>query len=111
MRVPYTAKCIGGGQEARIVQIDFSAAFDRVNHLGILYWLCSVGIGGSILSILTQFISNRSQHVMVDGCRSKLVNVVSGVPQGSDMGPLLFLLYNSELFSILEYKLIGYTPL
>ena len=71
------------GQEARIVQIDFSAAFDRVNHLGILYKLCSVGIGGSILSILTQFLSNRSQQVMVDGCLSKLVNVVSGVPQGS----------------------------
>ena len=45
---------------------------------------------------------------MVDGCRSKLVNVVSGVPQGSDLGPLLYLLYTSELFSILENKLIGY---
>ena len=56
------------GQEARSVQIDFSAAFDRVNHLGILYKLCSVGIGGSVLSILTQFLSNRSQQVMVDGC-------------------------------------------
>ena len=41
------------GQEARIVQIDFSAAFDRVNRLAILYKLCSVGIGGSVLSILT----------------------------------------------------------
>ena len=45
---------------------------------------------------------------MVDGCRSKLVNVVSGVPQGSVLDPLLFLLYTSELFSILENKLIGY---
>ena len=77
------------GHEARIVQIDFSAAFDIVNHLGILYKLCSVGIRGSVLSILTQFLSNRSQQVMVDGCRSKLVNVVSGVPQGSVLGPLL----------------------
>ena len=83
------------GEEARVVQIDFSAAFDRVNHMGILYKLCSVGIGGSVLSILTQFLSNRSQQVMVDSCRSKLVNVVSGVPQGSVLGPLLFLLYTS----------------
>ena len=45
---------------------------------------------------------------MVDGCRSKLVNVVSGVPQGSILGPLLFLLYTSEIFSVLENKLIGY---
>ena len=53
------------------MQIDFSAAFERFNHLGILYKLCSVGIGGSVLPILTQFLSNRSQHVMVDGCWSK----------------------------------------
>ena len=49
------------------LQIDFSAAFDRVNYQGILNRLCSVGIGGSVLSILTQFLPNRSQHVMVDG--------------------------------------------
>ena len=44
----------------------------------------------------------------MDGCRSKLVNVVSGVLQGNVLGPLLFLLYTSELFSILENKLTGY---
>ena len=86
------------GQEARIVQIDFSAAFDRVNPHGILYRLLSVGIGGYVLSTLTPFLSNRSQHVMVDGCRSKLVDVVSGVPQGSVFGPLLVLLHTSDLF-------------
>ena len=96
------------GQEARIVRIDFRSAFDRVNHQEILCKLCSVGIGGSVLSILTQFLSDRSQHVMVDGCRNKLINVVSGVLQGSVLGPLLFLLYTSELFSILENNLIGY---
>ena len=61
-----------------------------------------------MLSVLTQFLSNRSQYVLVDEFRSKLVNVVSGVQQGSVLGPLLFLLYTSELFSILENKLIGY---
>ena len=78
-----------------------SEAFDRVNHLSILYKLSFVGIGASVWSILTQFLSNRSQQVMVDGCRSKLVNVVSGLQHGSVLGPLLFLLYTSELFFIL----------
>ena len=58
-----------------------------------------------MLSKVTQFLSNRSQHIMVDGCRSKLVDVVSEVPQGTVLGPLLFLLYTSELFSFLENKL------
>ena len=94
-------------QKARIVQIDFSAAFDRVNHRGILYKLGSEGIRGSVMSLLTRFLSNRLQHVLVNGCRSKLVNVESKV-QGSVFGPLLFLLYSSELFSISGNKLIGY---
>ena len=92
------------------MQIDFSAAFDRVNHLGILCKLCSVGIGGSVLSIMTQFLSNRSQQVMVDGCRSPLVNVVSGVSQAVFWACYFRDCYcqsMSELFSILENKLIG----
>ena len=55
-----------------------------------------------------KFLSNRSQYVVVDGCRSKLVNVVSWVPKGSVLGPQLFLLYTEELFSIVENKLYGY---
>ena len=90
------------GQEARIVQIDFSAAFDRVNRPVIPYKICSVGIGGSVLSILTQFLSNRSQHVMVDDCRSKLVNVVSGVPQGNVLDQLLFLHTPRSFFHSIE---------
>ena len=64
------------------MHIDFSADCDTVNHQGILFNLCSVSNGGSVLSVLTQFISNyRSRNVVLDGCRSNLVNGVSGVPQ------------------------------
>ena len=90
-----------------MVQIDFSAASDRVNHQGILFKLCSVGVGGTVLSVLTQFLSNRSQYVVLDGCRSKLVNVVSGVPQRRVFGPQLFLSYVKELFSRVANKLYG----
>ena len=86
------------GKEAWGAQINFSAAFDMVSHLGILYKLCSVVFGGSVLSILTQFLSDRSQQVTVVGCLSKLVDVVSGVPQGDALVPLIFFLYTSEFF-------------
>ena len=61
-----------------------------------------------MLPLLTQFLSNHSQHVIMDSCHSKLVDVVSGLPQGGVLGLLLFLLPTLELFLILENKLIGY---
>ena len=67
-----------------------------------------MGIGGSVLFVLTQFLSNRSSHVMVDGCLSKLVNVVTGVPQGIVLCPSLFFLYTSVFFSNLDTTLIVY---
>ena len=76
------------GQDPRIMQIDdLSATFDMANNQGILHNICSAGIAGSMSSIQTQFLSNRLQHVMMDSCRSKLVNLVSGLPQGSVLGP------------------------
>ena len=76
------------GHEARIVQIDFSEAFDSVNHQNILYKLCSVGIWCFLLSILKQFLSNRSQHVMSYGCWSKLVKRRAKNAGGLCFGPI-----------------------
>ena len=73
-------------QEVIIVQIDFSVAFDRVNHMGILYKFYSLGIVGSMMCI--DGVSIKS-ITMVYSCLSKLFNVVSGVPQGGVLGPLL----------------------
>ena len=96
------------GQEARIIQINFSAASDRVKQQEIIFQLCSLGVGGSELSVLSQFLSNRSQYVVVDCGLSKLIIVVSVVPQGSVLGPQLFLIHTAEFFSIVENKLYGY---
>ena len=80
------------GTEGRLVQLDLSAAFDRVSHGGLLYKLRSIGIGGQFLSIVSQFLNNRRQHVRVDGKVNVSVDVVVGVSQGSVLGPLLFIL-------------------
>lgn len=93
------------GHEAKSFLIDFSAVFDRVNNHGILSQLCSVGIEGTVLSVLTQFLSNRTQYVAVYGGRRKLVKLVSTVPRGIVLGQFLFFLNTSKLFSVLENKL------
>ena len=85
-----------------------NAAFDRVNHKALLYKLQSYGIGGAFLSILSEFLTDRTQRVCLDGCMSDTVNIVSGVSQGSVLGPLLFILYCSDMWSDLENSLISY---
>jgi hypothetical protein len=96
------------GEESIVVSIDFSAAFDRVSHTGLIYKLQTAGVGGSVLSVIGNFLAGRIQSVVVDGMRSVAVNVVSGVPQGSVLGPLLFSLYSRDLSADLVNVLVGY---
>ena len=65
--------------ESYVVQLDFSVAFDRVSHSGLLFKLKSIGVGGSVLSICREFLSNRRQRVMVDGATSEWIPIVSDV--------------------------------
>ena len=62
-----------------------------------------------LLSICTKFLSNRRQRVVVDGAASKWIPIISGVPQGSVLGPLLFILYTSEMFELVENRLFAYS--
>ena len=96
------------GMESYIVHLDFSAAFDRVSNSDLLFKLKSIGVGGSVLSICREFLSNRRQRVVVDGATSEWIPIVSGVPQGSVLGPLLFILYMSEMFELMENRLYAY---
>ena len=101
-------RALDEGAEARMVGLDFSAAFDRVNHRALIYKLRLLGIGGSFINILTEFLLGRTQRVCVDGQYSSVRNVISGVPQGSVLGPLLFIIYTSDMWHGLENKLIAY---
>ena len=90
------------GMEGRLVQLSVSAAFDRVSHRGQLCKLRSMGVGGQFLSAVSVFLSDRRQRLLLDEKVGESVDVVTGVPQGSVLGPLLFILCTFELFHIVE---------
>ena len=94
------------GGELALVQIDFSAAFDRANHGGLVFILREAGVGGMILKVFKSFLSSHTQRV--DGVCSSSIDVVSGVPQGSVLDLLLFLLYIADLPGLLQNELVGY---
>ena len=80
-------------QQVDLIMLDFSKAFDTVPHQHLLKKLSFYGIDGKLHHWLSTWLTKRSQRVVVDGCESEYVSVLSGVPQGTVLGPVMFLLY------------------
>ena len=101
-------KWIDEGLQVDIIYLDFQKAFDKVPHKRLLLKLKAHGIGDGLIDCIEQWLTDTRQRVVVDGEVSNWKSVLSGVPQGSVLGPLLFLIYINDFYDNISSNVLKF---
>ena len=96
------------GYDVDIIYLDYTKAFDKIPHKRLLKKLWGYEICGKIYSWIKEFLKNRTQRVAVNGCFSSYERVTSGIPQGSVLGPILFVIYINNLPDVIQVMMRMY---
>ena len=103
--VDHILKNLNSGNEVDVIYLDYAKAFDKVDHKILLAKLWKYGIRGKLYRWIHSFLSGRYQTVVVEGSKSIFKEVTSGVPQGTVLAAILFILYAMDLISIVDLLL------
>ena len=95
------------GMDTDVIYLDYAKAFDKVDHQILLQKLYSYGVRGKLLMWINSYLTNREQTVVINGEHSEPAKVISGVPQGTVLGPVMFIMYLNDLTSCIKHSVIS----
>ena len=98
----YVSQALDEGDDVDVIYLDFKKAFDKVPHRRLLVKLQGYGIQGKVLDWIQEFLTERKQRVVMNGSESEWSDVTSGIPQGSVLGPTLFLVYINDMPDVIN---------